>query len=216
MSGPVSTRPEGAQDNEPLEITRFYAPEVIGSSPVAAPAPMPRRKFRSGRRSLNTNWPVAAVLFLATCVSVFFAGMVPGEGALTVLRVLAVLWQAENPWPILQAMVQNGALFFAGLMTILLAHELGHFLQAKRYRVPANGPYFIPFPITPFGTMGAVIIQGAGVADRNSMFDISNSAPVSWLVFALPITALGIYQSHFAPVIPGHVSLLYSDPIIIK
>ena len=75
---------------------------------------------------------------------------------------------------------------FRRLMTILMAHEMGHFLQAKRYRVPAHGPYFIPFPITPFGTMGAVIIQGAGVADRKSMFDIAISGPLAGLVFAMP------------------------------
>ncbi|MEN9557187.1 MAG: hypothetical protein RLZZ232_3473, partial [Planctomycetota bacterium] len=43
------------------------------------------------------------------------------------------------------------------LMLILLCHEMGHYLQSVRYRVPASLPYFIPLPIPPMGTMGAVI-----------------------------------------------------------
>ena len=51
----------------------------------------------------------------------------------------------------------GGPAYAISLMTILFCHEMGHFLQAKRYGVPASLPFFIPVPIPPIGTMGAVI-----------------------------------------------------------
>ena len=50
-------------------------------------------------------------------------------------------------------------------------------------------------PISPFGTMGAVIVQGAGVADRKQMFDIAITGPLAGLVFALPITYFGLLHA---------------------
>jgi membrane-associated protease RseP (regulator of RpoE activity) len=84
-------------------------------------------------------------------------------------------------------------------MAILGAHEMGHYLQARRYGVPASFPYFIPFPISPFGTMGAVIVQQSGTADRKSMFDIAISGPLAGLVIALPLTYWGIKVTEIKP-----------------
>ena len=53
------------------------------------------------------------------------------------------------------------AFFYSGaLMTILTAHELGHFFQAVRYGVPASLPFFIPMPLSPIGTIGALHLDG--------------------------------------------------------
>ena len=46
----------------------------------------------------------------------------------------------------------GGPAFAVALMGILLAHELGHYVQARRYGVPASLPYFLPMPISPIGT----------------------------------------------------------------
>jgi membrane-associated protease RseP (regulator of RpoE activity) len=197
---------------EPLEITTFYPRdvEVIDA----------RRRNVSGsylpRRSVRSNRRVALVLFLATCASVFLAGLVPGGGLLQAVGELQAAWQRGIFWPVWQVMARDGALYFFAVMTILIAHEMGHFLQAKRYRVPATVPYFIPFPITPFGTMGAVIIQGAGVANRKSLFDIAISGPLAGLVFALPITAIGVQQADFIRVEPGQVGAIFNDPLVLQ
>ena len=57
----------------------------------------------------------------------------------------------------------GGLAFAVPLMFILTTHELGHFFQALRYRVPASLPFFIPMPLGPIGTMGAVIGMQAHV-----------------------------------------------------
>src|SRR4029078_489977 len=51
----------------------------------------------------------------------------------------------------------GGAAYSCALMLTLVCHEFGHYLQARRYHVPASLPYFIPIPAPPLGTMGAVI-----------------------------------------------------------
>jgi len=145
---------------------------------------------------------------------VFLAGLSPGGGLPEAGVRLHRAWLGGDLASVWQEMAWDGVIFFGALMTTLMAHEMGHYLQAKRYGVPANGPYFIPFPITPFGTMGAVIIQGAGVADRKSMFDIAISGPLAGLVFALPITAIGILKAHVVATDPG--SIVFSDPLILK
>lgn len=91
-----------------------------------------------------------------------------------------------------------GCTYSVPLMLILFCHEMGHFLQAVRYRVPASFPYFIPLPLPPLGTMGAVILQGRGVADRKKMFDIAVSGPLAGLVVTIPILYFGIKSSGYA------------------
>ncbi|MFW6369017.1 MAG: hypothetical protein ACOC0J_00345, partial [Myxococcota bacterium] len=49
----------------------------------------------------------------------------------------------------------GGAAYCATLVAILLCHEMGHYLTARRYGVRASLPYFIPVPFA-LGTFGAV------------------------------------------------------------
>ncbi len=94
-------------------------------------------------------------LFVLTAFSTFLVGL--GEG------IAGALW------------------YSGGLMAILLAHELGHFFTAKKYRVSVTLPYFIPMPISPFGTMGAVIKMDRYIPNRKVLFDIGVS--LSQLLF---------------------------------
>lgn len=93
--------------------------------------------------------------------------------------------------------LRRGCTYSIPLMLILFCHEMGHFLQALRNKVPASLPYFIPLPLPPLGTMGAVILQGRGAADRRKMFDIAVSGPIAGLIITLPILIYGIYTSGY-------------------
>lgn len=92
----------------------------------------------------------------------------------------------------------GGFAYGATLMSILLAHEFGHYFTAKRYGVKATLPYFLPFPNL-FGTFGAVIKMQGFIPNRRALFDIGLMGPAMGLVIALPATVVGIVLSKIQP-----------------
>ena len=74
-----------------------------------------------------------------------------------------------------------GLRYSVPVMTILVCHEMGHFLQARRYGVYASLPYFIPIPSPPFGTLGAVILMEPRIGGRRALFDIGITGPLAGL-----------------------------------
>ncbi len=126
-------------------------------------------------------------LFIVTCLSTFWAGATfwspgsyLGDADLARMAVLANWGQ--------------GLTYMACLLAILGAHEMGHFLATVRYRIPASFPMFLPLPITPIGTMGAVIGMDGLRANRRELFDIGIAGPLAGLVVAIPILGIGIAQ----------------------
>lgn len=111
--------------------------------------------------------------------------------------------------------VLSGLLYAIPLMLILFCHEMGHYLQSVRHRVPASFPYFIPLPLPPLGTMGAVILQGRGVATRRQMFDIAVSGPIAGLVVTIPVLLLGFYQSGYEKITHSG-GLEYGEPLLLQ
>lgn len=150
---------------------------------------------------------LALFLFLATCASTFLTTALPGW-------IGAVRSAAPNPWIV---GLWDGLAYAGPLMAILLFHELGHYVQARRYGVAATPPLFIPMPlISPFGTMGALIVQAAGQADRKALFDIAISGPLAGLVVAIPVCWLGVLQSTTLEVPHDRSLTLYGDPLILQ
>ena len=111
--------------------------------------------------------------------------------------------------------VLSGVMYSIPLMSILLCHEMGHYLLSVRHRVPASFPYFIPLPLPPLGTMGAVILQGRGVATRRQMFDIAVAGPIAGLVITIPVLLLGIYQSGYKTIVPSG-GLEFGEPLLLQ
>lgn len=165
---------------------------------------------------------MALLLFLLTCGSTFYAGrehfrehvVAPHPVTGQPIKLWRVDSARHRAVPVTRPSSLNGLMYAAGIMLILGAHEMGHYLQAVRYRVPASLPMFIPMPITPFGTMGAVIVQEPGAADRKAMFDIAISGPLAGLVVALPLNWWAIQHSQIAPIAPGGEG--WTNPLIVE
>ncbi|HYO24231.1 MAG TPA: site-2 protease family protein [Lacipirellulaceae bacterium] len=126
-------------------------------------------------------------LFLATCASTFWVGVTHWDP-------LKADYSAN--WDLVGAVVQanwrDGLQYMAAVLAILLTHEMGHFLQTVRYRIPASFPLCIPVPFNPIGTMGAVIGMDGMRADRRQIFDIGIAGPLAGLAVAAPVLWLGV------------------------
>jgi membrane-associated protease RseP (regulator of RpoE activity) len=110
----------------------------------------------------------------------------------------------------------GGLAYSFAIMTILLAHEMGHYLMSRRYGVPATLPYFIPFPLSPFGTFGAVIKMKGVIVDKKALFDIGIAGPLSGFIVAIPFIVIGIKLSTVQFISKDPAFLELGDPLIFK
>ena len=87
----------------------------------------------------------------------------------------------------------GGIVFGFALVGILFAHEMGHYLMCKHYRIPATLPFFIPFPeYSPFGTLGALIQIRGFFPHRRALFDIGIAGPIAGFVLSVIALFIGI------------------------
>jgi len=100
--------------------------------------------------------------------------------------------------------LSDGFAFSGTLMGILLCHELGHYIVARRRGVPVSLPYFIPLPPgISLGTMGAVIRMDKPIEDRAALFDVGAAGPIAGLVVAIPLLVIGLQHSALTPLAHG-------------
>jgi membrane-associated protease RseP (regulator of RpoE activity) len=92
----------------------------------------------------------------------------------------------------------GGIWYCISIMTILLAHEMGHFFVSRYYRVQSSLPFFLPFPNL-FGTLGAVILMRGRIRSRKALFDIGATGPLVGFCLAVPAIAIGLSFSQIVP-----------------
>jgi membrane-associated protease RseP (regulator of RpoE activity) len=113
----------------------------------------------------------------------------------------------------------KGLLFTFTLLTILGAHELGHYFACRHYGIRATLPFFIPAPptITLFGTFGAVIKIKEPIRSRRALFDIGIAGPLAGFAFALPAAVVGLIFATPAPhgaVSAASSGMQFNDPLL--
>jgi membrane-associated protease RseP (regulator of RpoE activity) len=107
-----------------------------------------------------------------------------------------------------------GIPFSFTLLTILLAHEMGHYIYCLRYGVYATLPFFIPAP-TLIGTMGAFIRIKSPIRSRKALFDIGIAGPIAGFVVALAVLLFSLTLSKPGPMpMPGDVVIGF--PLIFR
>jgi membrane-associated protease RseP (regulator of RpoE activity) len=105
-----------------------------------------------------------------------------------------------------------GGVWYSGtILAILGAHEMGHYLACRYYRVDATLPYFIPL-FLPFGgpqtgTLGAVIRIREAFPNRKVLFDVGIAGPIAGFVVLVPALFIGMQLSEIAEVMPSGVFL---------
>ena len=175
---------------------KVFPAELVEIVPASAwqfqemPPPQPVRKRR-------LRLPV--LLFIATCLSTLLAGTSEADMQLN--------------WA--QSLIQ-GLKYAVPLMTILVCHEMGHFLQAWRHGVYASFPFFIPVPFPPIGTMGAVIAMEARMGHRRALFDIGITGPLAGLVPTIIFCVWGIKMSTVEPIVNHLDGTSIGTPLLVN
>ncbi|MBX6331887.1 MAG: site-2 protease family protein [Gemmatimonadaceae bacterium] len=134
------------------------------------------------------RWWLHAALLLITLLATSMAG-----------AALAGTWGSWHHLTL--ADLRAGLPFSVPLLAILLAHESGHYVTARSYRVNASPPYFLPFPpqLNLLGTLGAFIRLRSPIFDRRTLFDIGVAGPLAGVVVAIPVLLLGLALSTAEP-----------------
>ena len=158
----------------PLEITPLFRLEEGRHAAILVSGVVHTRPSK--------RW-VNAVLFLLTLLSVLLTGAIFSGVDLPA---------GMDGWG---GFLLSGLPFAASMLGILAAHEFGHYLMGRYHKTDVTLPYFIPFPLSYFGTMGAFIQLKEPPKNRRILLDIGIAGPLAGLVVAIPVLILGIALS---------------------
>lgn len=115
------------------------------------------------------------------------------------------------------AALLSGLPFAATLLTILLAHELGHYFACRHHHIRVSYPFFIPAP-TLIGTFGAFILIRSPIRSVRALFDVGASGPLVGFVVALPPLVYGVLHARVIPSFAsdGNADLVFGVPLILR
>jgi membrane-associated protease RseP (regulator of RpoE activity) len=158
------------------------------------------------RAPARTRFPaIHVLLFLATVATTLWTGfaLAGAPGGVVLGSSLA-----DTARSLLSA-ARAGLPFAGSLVAILLSHEMGHYVLARRHRVDATLPFFIPFLPFPLGvgTLGAVIRIRSLMPSRRAVLDIGVAGPIAGFVVAVPLLLWGYAHSPAASIDPSSVPL---------
>jgi membrane-associated protease RseP (regulator of RpoE activity) len=178
-----------------------YVPNLLKERPgfVIYVVRMPERQFRGIK--------VNVVMLILTILSTIGAGM-----------LFVASYEDISFWS--REATGKGALYFAlPLMLILGLHEMGHYMAARKHRVAASLPFFIPAPPYPFliGTFGAFISLREPIQSKRTLMDIGFAGPIAGFIVAIFVTLLGFNLSAWDPHFVGDdesATILLGTPLI--
>lgn len=155
---------------------------------------------------------VNVALFGLTCLSTLFMGTV----------LMAMYTNSLNDLvPFLSEIVRSpfvllkGLSFSLAIMTILLGHEMGHYLTCRYYGIDATLPYFIPAP-TLVGTMGAFIRIKSPIQHRAALLEVGIAGPIVGFVLAIPTLMIALAKSGYVTPDPSVMGIELGEPLIFR
>ena len=165
-----------------------------------APPPEPQ-KFK------DRTW-LHVLLLVLTAATTTLTGLVHYAAFLSELgaRTVSAGW----------ASLGYGAWYSATILAILGAHEMGHYLACRYYRVDASLPFFIPALGVLTGTFGAVIRIREPILFKRALFDIGIAGPIAGFVVAVPALFLGLWLSNLVALPRGFSGLELGEPLLFK
>ena len=139
------------------------------------------------------------VLFILTFLSTLSAGAL--QQGINIIK---------SPGRILE-----GLPFAGTLMTILLCHELAHYIASRKNHTAATLPYFIPAPSI-FGTFGAFIKMKSPILTRKALIEIGASGPIAGFIISVAACIIGLHISKVIPLPQGEGTLSLGDSLLFS
>ncbi len=158
-------------------------------------------------KEISSN-KIHILLFLATLVSVIFA-------ASLFILFDSPIYGGFDPYfnqiPVIFLIILYGL----SILAILGLHEIGHLIACRSNDIEATYPYFIPLPIPPLGTMGAVIKQKTPPKNRNELFDVGISGPLVGFIISIVVISFGLALTRAIPT-SDYVTLTVNHSTFLK
>ena len=187
----------GSPSSDPLGPARPTPGYAAFDRDYVPPAPEPDVRRQPIVRHL--------VLFAATLVSTtavganHYAGFVGNAAA------------ALGTWDL----IRQGLWYSAAVLGILLAHEMGHYIACRFYRIDASLPYFLPAPLLA-GTLGAFIRIRQPIQNKRELFDVGIAGPIAGFLVAIPVLFIGVSLSTLFKVPPNGEGIIFGEPLLLK
>jgi membrane-associated protease RseP (regulator of RpoE activity) len=143
-------------------------------------------------------------LFLATVLTTMVAGAFQSGVNLI-----------QTPWQ-----VYRGLPFAVSILSILAAHEMGHYFMSRRHRLNVSLPYFLPglpFPPPLPGTFGALIRIRSPILDKRALLDVGCSGPLLGMLVVVPVLVVGLKLSRVETLPLGAgLGVTLGEPLLFK
>ena len=114
----------------------------------------------------------------------------------------------------------GGLWYSCGVLGILGAHEMGHYVACRYYKLNASLPYFLPFiiPVSAFqtGTLGAVIRIRSPFPTRTVLFDVGIAGPIAGFVVLVPVLFFGLAQSQVLELPTTGSGVYLGEPLLFQ
>jgi membrane-associated protease RseP (regulator of RpoE activity) len=191
---------------------------------------------RRAARPSAREWARHTALFLLTALTVTWAGVgfmlpfdlaepslaapaAPLDYLLYVPKYFLLALAAEGAFALAHPhFIAEGLKFAGALLSILLAHESGHYVACRLYGVDATLPFFIPVP-PPFmaGTLGAFIKIKSPIPSRRALFDIGVAGPLAGFLVIIPVACLAMLTAAPPLHLPEGASvIIFNDPPLLR
>ena len=224
----------GDRDNAPggTGAARWSEPEGSGVPPTESMEPPPAQWPAPGTTPTGPGtWPpgppsrwaiwqrppkdriwLHVLLFIATALTTTVVGVDLYGSFLSDFGVRRLIVRSALPF------LFGGLWYSLTILAILGAHEMGHYLACRYYRISATLPYFIPFPPLLFvtGTLGAVIRIRQPFRSKRQLFDVGVAGPFAGFLVALPALFVGLSLSNVARVPPNFVGYDLGEPLLYQ
>lgn len=121
----------------------------------------------------------------------------------------------SRPWlDWIGLVIEHGAPLSFTVLAIAFSHEMGHYLTARRYRIDTTLPFFIPFPFSFVGTLGAFILIKSRFPHRKALIDVGLAGPFAGFLVTIPALVVGIATSRPGPAVAGGTNL--GEPLLFQ